>query len=141
MKKLLILILILFVAPCFGEEEIDYYKFTNLFAKCAAVYNHLALSQTSTEKEYEEHMLHQIANGSTVVALDFARTGGYKDELVTSLYDTHMSMYKTLEKSSIAANNLDEYEKTLKEDLDLCVELNKFQAEYIDEKKKQIYSK
>ena len=125
----------------FAEEDIDYYKMANLFAKCEAIYNHLAMAQTSNQKEYEENILHQIANGSRVVAVDFARAGGYKDDLVDSLYGTHLSMYNTLAKTSVAANRLEEYEKILDKDLAICTELNKFQAEYIDDIKKQIYSK
>ena len=119
-------------------NDIDYYDMADSFSKCAALNDVMARMITTTEEEFIEHVLHMNSNGARVVALDMAIAGGYKKELVESLYEGHYAKFRDLVETSYAAGKSNALED-LQPEMEQCTILQEFQAEYIKEKRKQIY--
>jgi len=139
MNKILTLILLFsFAASSFADDSSDT---IGVVMKCAALFNMLAKSTSSNQEEYETHMLHEIANGSFVMAYHMADESNLKREYVDSVYSEHESYYKTLENLAVKSDNSDEYQAQIHEDMPVCVEINKVQAEYIQNLKKEMYKK
>ena len=137
MKSLTMVALLLLSGAIQAEEKIDYFSFSDSFAECSALQNTLARFVTSSEEEYLNHYLHQVANGAFVVAADFAVAGGYKKELATSQYELHYSKFQSLLKAT--PNNFSSFENAVKQNLDKCIELSSLQADLIVEKRKKMY--
>jgi hypothetical protein len=119
----------------------DYDETIDVVTKCAALLNNLARSTSNTQEEYETHTMHVVANGSMVMAYHMADDDGLSREYVDIIYSSHEWYYKTLENLTIKSNDYKAYEGEIKKDIPICIELNKVQAEYIKELKKEMYKK
>ncbi len=117
------------------------YQRVDDFTKCAAIQNLLALTLSNTEEEYNNHFLHMAANGSKIAAQVLGSMGGYKEELVDSLYEVHYSRFIALLKSHLAAKDSEGWNKSILEPtLAYCAVLNELQAAIVQEVRKEAYS-
>lgn len=137
---LLVVLLSLF-SHAYAAGNEDTYELVSGFAECAAIQNILAMTVTSSKEEYLNHFLHQTANGALIAAMEFSDYGGYKKDLVDSLYEGHFSKLVALKKAAIELGDPAEWNHEIDSKMSMCGELNKIQTEIIKEKRKQIYAK
>ena len=125
-----------------GESDDQIYEITNSFSECSAIQDVLALILTrGDEEEYANHYLHSLANGYIIAAQILAAQGGFTEELVTSMYDSHFSRFITLFKMHKQANKPDEWNAIVETELGKCKALSDLQEYLIAKIRKKIYKK
>ena len=138
--KITLVYLLGIVTPILHADE-KYIVAIDNITKCAAILNTLARSTSTTDEEYKTHTLHEVANGSLIMSYHMADQDNFSREYVDSVYSGHESYYKTLKRLAIQANDYKIFENEINAEMPKCREINKIQAEYIKNLKKEMYKK